>query len=273
LDAKQKGASTAQVTKAFFAGMFGMYDPANPDAGFIENIRTNRQKTQERNDSSDTLKNLIVPGFTGSTEWNKHKDEAENYNNYYSPIFEDAFYEWMDKQDPNHPNYYPRIEGINGAYHGTTWVWYEGKMPLWNPAPGKSGTFLYSLDDIQIKEFTDMPTWERAPVSSGGGLGCWVAREVYGESDRRWLVFREWMLNDSPSWFRELYLKYGEVVAKFISDKPTIKFLIKSWMSTKIPRGVDLYSEKYDFLMNTYEESVLRQQSNSSAAPVRLKSR
>jgi hypothetical protein len=64
--------------------------------------------------------------------------------------------------------------------------------------------------------------------------GCWVAREVYGIENPQWLEFRYWMYNESPSWFRNLYLKYGERFAKFISNKPRIKSIIRKWMNTKI---------------------------------------
>jgi hypothetical protein len=78
--------------------------------------------------------------------------------------------------------------------------------------------------------------------SLGGGFlsrppavpGCWVAREVYGIENPQWLEFRYWMYNESPSWFRNLYLKYGERFAKFISNKPRIKSIIRKWMNTKI---------------------------------------
>jgi len=73
-------------------------------------------------------------------------------------------------------------------------------------------------------------------IGAAGGIAafCWVAREVYGIESGKWLQFREWMLNDSPSWFRKLYLKYGERFAEFISDKPRIKSIILKWMNTKI---------------------------------------
>jgi hypothetical protein len=63
---------------------------------------------------------------------------------------------------------------------------------------------------------------------------CWVAREVYGIDNPKWIEFREWMLNDAPSWFRNLYVKYGERFAKFISNKPRVKLIIRKWMNTKI---------------------------------------
>ena len=63
---------------------------------------------------------------------------------------------------------------------------------------------------------------------------CWVAREVYGIDNHKWLQFREWLLGYSPSWFRNLYIKHGEKFAKFISNKPFVKNIIRKWMDTKI---------------------------------------
>jgi hypothetical protein len=63
---------------------------------------------------------------------------------------------------------------------------------------------------------------------------CWVAREVYGVDDPKWLCFRAWLLNDAPSWFRNLYIKHGERFAKFISNKPVLKTIIRKWMNTRI---------------------------------------
>jgi len=63
---------------------------------------------------------------------------------------------------------------------------------------------------------------------------CWVAREVYGIENPQWLEFREWMLNNAPSWLRNIYIKYGERTAKFISNKPRVKSIIRKWMNTKI---------------------------------------
>tara|TARA_R110000824_G_scaffold14167_3_gene60577 strand:+ start:1552 stop:2832 length:1281 start_codon:yes stop_codon:yes gene_type:complete len=76
----------------------------------------------------------------------------------------------------------------------------------------------------------------------GGGKGlaalgfCWVAREVYGVTDSRWLVFRDFVLHEAPVWFRDLYAAYGERFARFISDKPRIKSLIKSAMDVVVNR-------------------------------------
>jgi len=71
-------------------------------------------------------------------------------------------------------------------------------------------------------------------ATGGTGFFCWVAREVYGIENPQWLEFREWMLDDSPRWFLNLYIKYGERIAKFISNKPRVKSIIRKWMNTKI---------------------------------------
>ena len=63
---------------------------------------------------------------------------------------------------------------------------------------------------------------------------CWVAREVYGSNNPKWLMFREWLFTKAPIWFKNLYGKYGERFAKFISNKPRVKKLIRKWMDTKI---------------------------------------
>lgn len=76
-----------------------------------------------------------------------------------------------------------------------------------------------------------------AAASGGGTLFggfCWVAREVYGPANPAWLQFREWMFNESPQWFFELYRKYGERFASWISDKPRLKGIIRKWMDSKI---------------------------------------
>jgi hypothetical protein len=86
----------------------------------------------------------------------------------------------------------------------------------------------------QAKAAGQAGTMEAVGTVAAAAMMCWVAREVYGIESGKWMQFREWMLNDSPSWFRKLYLKYGERFAKFISNKPRIKSIIRNWMNTKI---------------------------------------
>ena len=73
-------------------------------------------------------------------------------------------------------------------------------------------------------------------LQAAGSLGaakilmCWVAREVYGEDRAEWMVFRQWLLTEAPEWLLDLYLEEGERFAKFISDKPFLKFIVKKSM-------------------------------------------
>ena len=74
--------------------------------------------------------------------------------------------------------------------------------------------------------------------AAGMAIGCWVAREVYGESNPTWLLFRRWMFADAPKWLLRLYLRYGERFAVFISDKPRLKRVIRVWMNSRIRASV-----------------------------------
>jgi len=69
----------------------------------------------------------------------------------------------------------------------------------------------------------------------GGGMGmCWVAREVYGPTDPRWLLFRTWLLADAPTWLVDLYAQHGEMAAEWIHDKPAAKALLRVFMDSAI---------------------------------------
>jgi len=63
---------------------------------------------------------------------------------------------------------------------------------------------------------------------------CWVAREVYGTENPRWMQFRDWMLANASDDFVDAYIQHGPKVAEFISDKPELKNMIRSWMDSKI---------------------------------------
>jgi hypothetical protein len=74
--------------------------------------------------------------------------------------------------------------------------------------------------------------------AAGGGIGqnttCWVAREVYGIDDPRWLLFRAWLLTEAPDWLRETYIAHGESFAGWIHDKPVMKAAIRVLMDRAI---------------------------------------
>ena len=65
------------------------------------------------------------------------------------------------------------------------------------------------------------------------GQMCWVAREVYGEDDPKWMQFREWVIGYSPNWFYNAYSKYGERVAKVVAKVPALKSIIRPYMDAK----------------------------------------
>jgi len=76
--------------------------------------------------------------------------------------------------------------------------------------------------------------------SAAGSLGgaailkCWVAREVYGFNNPRWLQFREWMLNKAPEALRIAYIENGERLAYALHNKPRLKAKIKAWMDAQL---------------------------------------
>ena len=74
--------------------------------------------------------------------------------------------------------------------------------------------------------------------SQGGGIfgSCWVAREVYGNNDIRWFVFRAWLKYEAPSWFEKLYMTHGEKYAKLISKVPPLKWATKKFMDLVVER-------------------------------------
>jgi hypothetical protein len=84
-------------------------------------------------------------------------------------------------------------------------------------------------------------------VGAGGGAGgqvggiCWVAREVYGDADPRWRLFRSWLLEDAPAWLRNAYVRHGEGFAAWVSDKPAVKAGLRLMMdqaiASRLPAG------------------------------------
>ena len=71
-------------------------------------------------------------------------------------------------------------------------------------------------------------------IGTGMSLFCWVAREVYGGQNFKWRMFRHWMYFDAPRWLHNLYGRYGERVAVFVSNKPRVKQMLKHFMDKAI---------------------------------------
>ncbi|MCZ6860659.1 MAG: FecR domain-containing protein [Alphaproteobacteria bacterium] len=90
--------------------------------------------------------------------------------------------------------------------------------------------FPYSMRDINTAV-----TGNVAPSSEDGSPGyCWVARAVYGEDDPRWRHFRAWLLAESPTWFRALYIRHGERFSGWLAGRTRIKLMIRQWMDQRI---------------------------------------
>jgi hypothetical protein len=73
---------------------------------------------------------------------------------------------------------------------------------------------------------------------SGNIAQCWVARAAFGESDMRWMIFREWLTVDAPAWFRNLYLRHGEAVGAWLKDHPTPRAVVRHLMMPAVTRIV-----------------------------------
>lgn len=102
------------------------------------------------------------------------------------------------------------------------------------------GAFAASSANAQLSNQQNaamMQMGTTAAVSSAtiaSSFACWVAREVYGEDNPKWMHFREWMLYRSPRLFRNIYLKYGERFAKFLKGKGWLKAIIRPLMDLAI---------------------------------------
>ncbi len=67
------------------------------------------------------------------------------------------------------------------------------------------------------------PAWLQAAKP-----GCWVAAEIFGDWNHpKTIAARNYVNFIGPKWFKEFYLKHGEKVANFISNKPALKLLLR----------------------------------------------
>lgn len=74
---------------------------------------------------------------------------------------------------------------------------------------------------------------QNAGMGIGGGAGgggnpfCWVAREVYGVHDPRWLEFRNWMAWQAPDVLRDVYADHGEAFSVWLQERPVAKAVVR----------------------------------------------
>ena len=67
---------------------------------------------------------------------------------------------------------------------------------------------------------------------------CWVARAAFGEADIRWMIFRAWLIDDAPAWFRGLYIRHGELVGAWLSRRERGRGVVRAVMMLAINRKV-----------------------------------
>lgn len=71
-------------------------------------------------------------------------------------------------------------------------------------------------------------------LGSVAGAACWIAREIYGVENPKWLLFRSWLLTKASKAFKTWYIANGERIASEIKSLPEVKQSIQRWMDSKI---------------------------------------
>ena len=136
--------------------------------------------------------------------------------------------------------------GISNLAYNNLWQYYADTMEwAWTSAENELNRYA-DMSIANLNADTQSEVAKRGESTAAGSaigsligtLGsayiaasvCWVAREVYGQGNSEWFVFRVWLKYKAPKWFYKLYKKYGKSYAKFISDKPSVKWITKKLM-------------------------------------------
>lgn len=84
----------------------------------------------------------------------------------------------------------------------------------------------------------------QAPVSPipSDSSTCWVARAAFGENDIRWMIFRSWLLDDAPVWFRRLYIRQGEFVGAWLVGREGARRVVRVLMMSAINRKLRAFA-------------------------------
>jgi hypothetical protein len=136
---------------------------------------------------------------------------------------------------------------ISKTAYANLWTYYADTMEwAWTSAENELDRYsAMAIADLDAKARKEV-AGEQASGAAGNAIGsligtlgsayimsggfCWVAREVYGSDSIKWFIFRVWLQYDAPTWFKNLYKNYGEKYAKFISNKPILKWATKKLM-------------------------------------------
>jgi uncharacterized protein YbjT (DUF2867 family) len=80
---------------------------------------------------------------------------------------------------------------------------------------------------------------------SDSNNACWVARAAFGETDFRWMIFRAWLLDDAPAWFRRLYIRYGELVGAWLASRENARRVVRAAMMPAINRKLQSWQRRF----------------------------
>jgi len=161
------------------------------------------------------------------------------------------------------------ILDISKNAYDNLWTFYGDTMEwAWKSAESQidrvNALAIAELDATARKQIAD----EQSKTAAGNAVGslistiagsyffgmCWVAREVYGKQDVRWLIFRTWLKYEAPKWLNKLYEKHGEKFAEFISNKPALKWIVRKLMDKVVASKKPLtFNTEYVKLMDTKE--------------------
>lgn len=73
---------------------------------------------------------------------------------------------------------------------------------------------------------------------------CWVAAEVFdGWNDRRTYQARAYVAFIAPKWFKRIYIKYGEKIAKIIKKMPKLKNVFRPIFDNFAQQGEKLFMQ------------------------------
>jgi hypothetical protein len=101
-----------------------------------------------------------------------------------------------------------------------------------------------SASQTAARKAYQKPTLTKAAVLTAIAAGtatsapiiCWVARAAFGEADIRWMIFRAWLVDDAPAWFRRLYIRHGELIGNWLAGRESARLLVRALMVPAINR-------------------------------------
>jgi len=137
------------------------------------------------------------------------------------------------------------LNGLRGGVVSTILRGFANQYPILTPLlgfvqPTSSRVYMptalrNSLINSNIPVVQGIPQIQAPPGTVLPQTPCWIAREVYGLNNIRWILFRDWLFkNSGPVWLQNLYLRYGQQFARWISNKPCIKFIVRKLMDLAI---------------------------------------